>query len=51
MMAQLKAENEEKMKNMQLQHEREMAELRASLGQASSAEVDRLKALHAEEIK
>ena len=39
------------MKNMQLQHEREMAELRASLGATSSAEIERLKAKHAEEIK
>lgn len=44
MMTQIKAENDEKMKNMQLKHEREIAELRANMGASSSADLDRLKA-------
>lgn len=36
---------------MKVAHEDEITKLRASLGQASSEEIERMKAKHAEEIK
>ena len=48
---QLRAEYEERERTMKSAHEAELAALRASLGQASSDEIERLKAKHAEEIK
>ena len=36
---------------MKVAHADEIAKLRASLGQASSDEIERIKAKHAEEIK
>ena len=36
---------------MKVSHDKEIAELRANMGQASSEELERLKAKHAEEIK
>ena len=50
-MTQLKAEHDSMTKTRQQEHEREIAELRASMGASSSAEIERLKAKHAEEIK
>lgn len=47
----LRAEYEEKERAMKAAHESELAALRASLGQASSDEIERLKAKHADEIK
>lgn len=48
---QLRAEYEERERTTKSAHEAELAALRASLGQASSDEIERLKAKHAEEIK
>lgn len=36
---------------MRVAHDKEIAELKASLGATSSAEIERLKAQHAEQMK
>ena len=43
-----RGEHSQEIKDLKAAHEREIAELRASMGTASAAEVERLKALHAE---
>ena len=47
----MRSEHENSVKEMKAAHDDEIAKLRASLGQASSEEIERLKAQHAEEIK
>ena len=50
-MRQIKSEHDEKVKQINKAHEDEIAALRASMGAASSEEIERLKAKHAEEKK
>ena len=47
----MRSEHEEKVKTINITHENEIAALRASMGAASSEEIERLKAKHAEEKK
>lgn len=50
-MRQVRTEHDEKVKTINITHENEIAALRASMGAASSEEIERLKAKHAEEKK
>ena len=50
-MRQVRSEHDEKVKEINIAHENEIAALRASMGAASSEEIERLKAKHAEEMK
>ena len=50
-MRQVRSEHDEKVKEINIAHEKEIAALRASMGAASSEEIERLKAKHAEEMK
>ncbi len=47
----VRSEQAEKEKNIKIEHENELAELRKSLGAATSDEINKLKEKHAEEIR
>ena len=47
----MRSEHDEKTKSMTVSHEKEIAELRANMGAASSEELLRLKAQHVEDLK
>ena len=47
----MKADHDEKVRAMKAAHDAEIAALKASMGQASSEEIEKLRAMHAEQIK